>query len=174
MELWVGLGAGALAVEHRATAGARSAGGVHHKIGLSLACHNDDQLIRITGRRSRLCGFILFTHQICHGFPSSNAFDRHGDHDAVTRYADVQPPLLRFDQRGGLFLGRRGQDDPFFVRFDPEKIEHALHRRAAAVQRHVERERELLAYVLKHTERFGTGDGYDVVHALASQSSMIS
>ena len=44
------------------------------QIGLSLACHNDDQLIRITGRRSRLCGFVLFTHQICHGFPSSNVF----------------------------------------------------------------------------------------------------
>ena len=174
MEFGVGLGTGALAVEHRAAAGARGAGGVHHKISLPLARHNDDQFIRIAGRRSRLCGYIFFTHQIRHGFPSSNAFDRHSDHDAVPRYADVQPPFLGGNQCGGFFLGRRGQDDPFFVRFDPEQIEHALHRRAAAMQRHIERERELLADVLQHAECIGGGDGYDVVHALTSQSSMIS
>ena len=71
----------------------------------------------------------------------------------------MQPPLLRFDQRGGLFPGRRGQDDPFFIRFDPEQIEHALHGRAAAVQRNAERERKLLTDVLEHAERFGIGDG---------------
>ena len=92
----------------------------------------------------------------------------------MTGYADVQPAFLRFNERRGFFLGRRGQDDPFFVGLDAEKIEHTLHRRTVSVQRHVQRERKLLAYILQHAERLGNGDGYYIIHALASQSSMMS
>ena len=159
-------------VKDRAASGPGCACRVHHGVRAALVCNGDDQLI---GAAQVRCVFRASPAvQICHRISSSYTFDRHGDDDAVPRHADVQPPLLRGDQRCRLFRVGDRQHNAAFIRFNAEQVEHALHGRPAPMERDGQRQAEPLAQVREDLEPLRRDDGDHIIHAASSQSSTMS
>ncbi|CDB43417.1 unknown [Firmicutes bacterium CAG:240] len=132
--------AGTLAVQSRAAARTGGARRVHDHIGAALVGDRDYKLVSEAERRRLLHVFVVLI-KICQGLSTSNTFYRHGNDDAVTRNAQMQPAPLVGDELLCFIAVGNGQDDALFVRLDAEKIHHALHGRAAPV--HDNRHRQL-------------------------------